>query len=280
MTQEELNFFLESHRKWLRGEEGGERAVLHKADLTGLDLTHVNLSKADLRDAILFKSDLRYINLAEADLTRANLCEAKLLLGCLTSARLNKANLQGADLSYADLSSANLNKADLGGACLGCITGRNVNLRKANLQKADLMDANLFGADLRGADLQDVEFSLANLQGVEFDEHERIRRGICIDKTMIGYKQCRHGVIVTLEIPAKAIVFGLDKKQYRTNVAKVLDFDRDVDKAVSIYDNTFIYRKGEIVYPNEFSCEYDKVHVSGIHFFRTKKEAEEYMKGE
>lgn len=280
MTQEELNLVVWNHEKWLRGEKSGERAILRKADLTGLSLTHANLSKADLRDVVLFKSDLRYIDLTEADLTRANLCEANLFFSCLTGARLNKANLQGADLSYANLKSANLSEADLGGARLCSIYGRDVNLRKANLQKANLWEADLFIADLRGADLQDADFYLASLQGADLDECERIRRGTYLTKTMIGYKKCRHGVIVTLEIPKGAIVFGFNKKQYRANVVRVLDFDKDVDEAVSIYDKKFVYRKGERIYPDTFSCEYNKENVSGIHFFRTKKEAEEYAKGE
>ena len=280
MTQEELNLTVWNHEKWLRGEKGGKRAILRNADLTGLGLTHANLSKADLRDVILFKSDLRYIDLTEANLTRANLCEANLFFSCLTGARLNKANLQGADLSYADLNSANLSEADLGGACLSSIRGHDVNLKKANLQKANLWGADLFIADLRGADLQDADFYLASLQGANLDECERIRRGIHLTKSMIGYKKCRRNVIVTLEIPKGAIVFGFNKKQYRASVVRVLDFDKDVDKAVSIYDEKFVYHKGERIYPDTISCEYNKGNVSGIHFFRTKKEAEEYMKGQ
>ena len=46
MTQEELNIILEKHNKWLRGEDGGERA-----NLTGANLTHANLTDANLTRA-------------------------------------------------------------------------------------------------------------------------------------------------------------------------------------------------------------------------------------
>lgn len=38
MNREELNNILENHKKWLGGEEGGERANLRGANLSGADL--------------------------------------------------------------------------------------------------------------------------------------------------------------------------------------------------------------------------------------------------
>lgn len=77
-SQNELNEILAKHKKWLNGEEGGERA----------NLSYANLSYADLRSANLSYADLSY-----ADLCSANLCSA---------------NLRYANLHYADLSSADL----------------------------------------------------------------------------------------------------------------------------------------------------------------------------
>jgi len=78
MTRAELLAILDKHRKWVNGEDGGERA---------------NLSGVDLRDA-----DLREANLCDANLTEANLRGAN-----LAEANLSGANLRGADLSGADL---------------------------------------------------------------------------------------------------------------------------------------------------------------------------------
>lgn len=46
MTQSELNEILEKHRKWLNNEEGGEKANLRRAILSGADLSWANLSGA------------------------------------------------------------------------------------------------------------------------------------------------------------------------------------------------------------------------------------------
>jgi hypothetical protein len=77
MTQKELNVILEKHKKWLNGEDGGERANLcfadlRYADLRYADLRYANLSHADLRYADLSCADLSYANLRSADLSYAN----------------------------------------------------------------------------------------------------------------------------------------------------------------------------------------------------------------
>ncbi|EHL5769532.1 TPA: pentapeptide repeat-containing protein [Listeria monocytogenes] len=82
MKQEELDIILENHGKWLRNE-GGEKADLSNAVLTGADLTN-----ADLTNAVLTGADL-----TNADLTNA----------VLTGADLTNAVLTGADLTNADL---------------------------------------------------------------------------------------------------------------------------------------------------------------------------------
>lgn len=48
ITQEKLKEIIASHGKWLRCENGGERANLSGADLSGADLNGANLSEADL----------------------------------------------------------------------------------------------------------------------------------------------------------------------------------------------------------------------------------------
>ncbi|NVS98860.1 pentapeptide repeat-containing protein [Listeria monocytogenes] len=86
MKQEELDIILENHGKWLR-DEGGERA-----DLTGADLRHTNLS-----NAVLTGADLTHANLSNADLSNANLTNA-----VLTNADLSNANLTNAVLTWVN----------------------------------------------------------------------------------------------------------------------------------------------------------------------------------
>ena len=97
MDKQELKAILGKHLKWLRGEDGGERANLSGAYLSGANLSGAYLSGADLSEADLFGA-----NLSEADLSRANLSGAYLFEANLSEADLSEANLSGAYLFEAN----------------------------------------------------------------------------------------------------------------------------------------------------------------------------------
>ena len=113
ITQEKLNEIIESHGKWLRNEEGGEKANLRGADLGGANLRGANLGDAYLGGAYLGGANLIGANLRGANLRGANLGGAD-----LGDANLRGANLRGANLRGANLGGANLGDAYLGGAYL------------------------------------------------------------------------------------------------------------------------------------------------------------------
>ena len=93
---------LEKHKKWLNGEDGGQRADLRGADLQGADLRRADLRGAYLRGADLWGANLWGANLQDADLRDADLWSA---------------NLWGANLWGADLQGANLRRADIDFSC-------------------------------------------------------------------------------------------------------------------------------------------------------------------
>ena len=115
ISAEKLQEIIKSHGRWLRNEEGGERANLRDAylsgaNLRGADLRDANLSDANLSDAYLSGADLRGANLRDANLSDANLRDAYLSGADLRGANLRGANLRGANLRDANLSGADLDK--------------------------------------------------------------------------------------------------------------------------------------------------------------------------
>ena len=114
MDQEKLQCILEKHKLWLQ-----TRHLRHikgcRADLRNTNLTGTNLTGIDLRYANLMCADLRYANLTNADLGYTNLTNADLRYANLTGADLRYANLMGADLMDADLNSVNLINVNLKG---------------------------------------------------------------------------------------------------------------------------------------------------------------------
>ena len=89
ISAKKLQEIIKSHGRWLRNEEGGERADLSGADLSGADLRSADLSGADLSSADLSGADLRGADLSGADLSSANLRSAN-----LRSANLDKTYYQ------------------------------------------------------------------------------------------------------------------------------------------------------------------------------------------
>lgn len=94
MKCHDLAVILASHRAWLVGDAGGQRAHLAGADLSGADLWGAQLMGADLSRARLSGA-----HLVGADLTGADLSGAD-----LSGADLSRAQLMGTDLSGANLS--------------------------------------------------------------------------------------------------------------------------------------------------------------------------------
>ena len=216
---------------------------------------HQHWLKKDCEDWEHMMADLHNKNLSGLSLECADLSSADLCGVDLYSVNLKSANLRGADLYRANLYGANLESANLCGA---------------NLKGAILRCANLYGADLSGANLCGADLSEANLS-----ESDKFRLGQILTEPITGYKKTKEGVVITAEIPASAIVFCINGRKCRTNRAKIIDMGGH-EILHSKYDNSLEYRLGQEINIKDFNLMYNVECTSGFHFFRTRKEAEEY----
>ena len=150
--------------------------------------------------------------------------------------------------------------------------GKQANLRDANLRNANLGGANLRDADLRNATLRD-----ANLINADNKEKAVMYNLQCPEEgSFIAWKSCKNNVIVKLLIPEDAKRLSATSRKCRASKAVVLEI-YGAEKAYSKYDNDFVYEKGKIIEPKSTFCEdrWDEC-ASGIHFFITRIEAENY----
>ena len=244
----DIKLILEKHAKWIRGEDGGERAALCGADLRNADLCNADLCGANLCGA----------NLCNADLCGANLCGANLRNANLRDADLCNANLCGADLRNADLCNADLCGANLCGA---------------NLCNADLCGANLCGANLRGA---------KNTDKTAWDAYTAFYPLQCPETgSFIGYKKAADKIVM-LEICADAKRSSATSRKCRCSKAKVLSItnldgsESGLSEIESDYDEDFIYCVGETVEVPDFDDNRWNECAPGIHFFITREEAVKY----
>ena len=162
----------------------------------------------------------------------------------------NNANLYGADLRSADLRSADLYGANL----------RSANLYGANLHSADLRSANLHGADL-------PYYQVCPPSG-EF----------------IAWKAGREGETIKLRIPwfarRNSCITG---RKCRCELAIVESIEGANGKQIGSCecwsnDYDFRYKVGCFVKPdNGYDSSIFKECTNGIHFFLTKREAEDWV---
>jgi len=240
-------------------EENTIKDTLLEAIKLGANLDGANLYGANLDGANLYGANLRGANLDCAYLDGAN----------LRGAYLNGANLYGANLDGANLDDANLSRANLYGA----------NLSRANLYGANLDDANLYRANLYGANLDGANLDGANLSRANLDEKELPRKGYIVKEDFTAYKKCNNKDIVELKIPKGAIVFSINNAKCRTNKAQVVSINGKKGKELitySYYNESFSYKVGQKIEIEDFDLMYNIECSTGVHFFKTKQEAEWY----
>ena len=127
----------------------------------------------------------------------------------------------------------------------------------------------------------------------------------------IGFSEINDGkdlrfALIKLDIPEGypgLIIRAPDSQDFRSNVARVLSInkiemhreltyryyagsgyaysflasDELMDHAFSIYDNSFYYHPGEIIFPDKFDETDYRTCTNGIHFFRSQNDALHYI---
>lgn len=126
----------------------------------------------------------------------------------------------------------------------------------------------------------------------------------------IGFSEINDGkdlrfALIKLDIPEGypgLIIRAPDSQDFRSNVARVLSInkiemrsetcnyytgvgvvfsflpsDEIMDQAFSIYDNSFYYHPGEIIFPDKFDDTDYKICTNGIHFFMSQNDALHYI---
>ena len=163
-----------------------------------------------------------------------------------------RADLYGANLYGANLYGANLSRANLYGA---------------NLHGANLSRANLYGAGLHGA--RNIDKALNLFYPIACPEYG----------SFIGWKRCKDGKIVKLEILGDAKRSSATGRKCRCSAAKVLEIQSedgtasDATEAVSGWDKSFVYHLGEVVSAENYCNDRWQECAAGIHFYITREEA-------
>jgi len=193
-----------------------------------------------------------------------------------------------ADLSYTDLREVDLSGKDLRGINLNGTCFHYADLTCAKLKFADLRDADLRFSKLRGADFASASLAgayLSNASNTETCKYNETTSFFALqcpeEGSFIGWKVCKYGLIVKLEIPKEARRSSATSRKCRAEFVKVLEIqDSDGHRfdyfAYSTFDRT-VYKEGITVHADKWDSDRWNECSNGIHFFITRQEAVNYM---
>jgi len=154
---EVLKRSVEEWNKW-REENWNIKPDLSGGDLSGLNmiganLDDVNFASTDLRGAVMINCTARH-----ADFEHANLEKAKLQGADFTSANFTRASLRDCNATGTVFKNAILMEADLTGA----------NCTAAHFENANLLNAFFYNAQVKGANFEGTNIHEANLYSDQF----------------------------------------------------------------------------------------------------------------
>ena len=208
-------------------------------------------------------------------------------------ARFEDVCLSGLSLVEADLSKATFIDVDF----RDCIIAR-TNFTDDYFQRCDFTDTDIcncsfenikfHGAIMRhtyfvGCEFSGCDFEEASIKDIKFIQCKNVpfisQLEICPSGSFIGWKKLINGKIARLLIPAKAERSSATGRKCRCSYAKVLSiYDGKGRKcSAGVSSRGLDYTAGEYVYPDSFDKDRWDECSHGIHFFITRKEAEEYM---
>ena len=208
--------------------------------------------------AIFLHRTFRGINLSGLDLRGAIFYSVS-----FNNIKMKNINLHGATFQYSTFYCADCEDADLGYA----------DFLYSSLCETNLTNADLTGANFCCSSLDDAILANTKMPNIPF---------VCPDSgAFVGWKKCLdddiHDVIVKLLIPEDAKRLSSIGRKCRCDKAIVLEIKdmngKDINKAYSVHDPSFVYKVGETVSVSDFNNNRWVECAEGIHFFINKQEA-------
>ncbi len=186
---------------------------------------------------------------------------------------ISNTSFTSCNLSFIDFSNSLLNNCDFSSS----------DLSYSNFSGTILTNCNLYKANITQTNFHYAIFNNCRLEQLKHKETAHFFNMICPEiGPFLAYKQCHNFRIVQLLIPADAKRSSATNNTCRCSKAKVLtiksiDCKNSYEEAVSLVDDNFIYRVGEVAIADSFNNDRWIDSTNGIHFYMTRDEAIGYM---
>jgi len=297
IDQEMFDKIMSKHRKFANtyGKEG-ECAIFKKAYFKNVSFARKKLVGVVFKYCVFddYSNDFCGANLERSAFEKCVFCDGEFKKSCLESTTFKTCMLMDANFDKA-------NAEDCEFSYCQCVGAKFIN---ANLVRSEFTLCGMQAADFDGADVEMARFNSCCVTGCEFATALNMDKmswnlgttdlhSVCPKNgSFVGYKKAvlldNRGIfeghcIVKLEIPDDAKRSNATTRKCRCDKAKVLGFyDYDGNElpdstlVVSMFDNDFEYKYGEIMEVDDFDDCAMKQCAAGIHFFMTFEEAVGY----
>lgn len=250
---------------------GNGLSLISNDELKKIVERHQHFLNSDCKNWQDMQAIFLHTSFENMNLSGLNLRGAIFISVSFNKAKMKNINLHGATFQYATFYRTDCEGADLGYA----------DFLYSSLCKTNLTNADLTGVNLCCSSLDDAILTNTKMPNVPL---------VCPDSgAFIGWKKCIadnaeydvvNAVIVKLLIPEDAKRLSGIGRKCRCDKATVLEIKnmdgKDINKAYSIHDTSFVYKVGETVSVSDFNDNRWVECTEGIHFFINKQEAIDY----
>lgn len=307
MDIKEIKEALELHQKWLKCEEGGQRACFLHKDLRGVDFSdydiiHISFTGSNLERQVFENkiidnchftdANLHSVRFINCEITHTQFTDAYIFDTLFTGVifkqiafptNLSQASFENCTFINCTFINCTFDDQDISRTTFDSCTFDKCHFASANMQhswliKCKLTDCNLRAANLTGATIEQCQF-----KDIKVNAYTQGYSLVCPEEgSFIGYKRCRD-FIVKLFITKDALRSSATTRKCRCSKAKVLSIthldgsDAGIVEVPSNYDSDFVYKVGKIVEVPTFDKNRWEECAEGIHFFITREEAVNYI---
>ncbi len=225
------------------------------SNFSNSDFSNSDFRYSDFSNSYFSNSDFRY-----SDFSNSYFSNSYFRYSDFSNSNFSNSYFRYSDFSNSYFSNSDFRYSDFSNSYFSNSYFRNSNFRYSNFRYSNFRNSDFRNSDFRNSDFRNSKFNYRILP-----EEGKI----------IGYKKAGNEII-KLEIDCETAVGGMIGRKCRCKKAKVLEITNNKKEIYSDYDNSFIYKVGEIVEVEDWN---DKPYLEcekGIHFFITRQEAEDY----
>jgi hypothetical protein len=238
-----------------------------------IDLSSVGLSSNIITDFNFENADFSEVSFIDCSFHKCNFSKATFNEGSLVNCNFLDCNFSDTVCKHVSFE----------GVCFNIAKMYQTVLANSIFKFCTFISCKIVASEFHSVSFETSTFIKTSLNGIIYNETTVFPNTKLPEGGFIGWKILEGRHIAKLYIPSKAKrVMPIGSRKCRAEFVKVLaiyEFGTNnlINVGYGYYETFFKYTVGAVIYPGDFDGSILKECTDGIHFFLTRKEAEEYV---